>query len=282
MLRSCLRRAASRGYMVSRGCPRYNPAMPRIIAVANQKGGVGKTTTSLNLAAALAEAGHRVLLIDLDPQANASAGLSREGARPVSVYNVITDGLPLSEAVVPTEISGLDVAISHIDLSAAELELVSALAREYALRRALDKAQLTYDFVIIDCPPSLGLLTLNALVAAREVLIPVQCEFYALAGLAKLLDTVTRIRSALNAELSILGAVLTMYDSRTNLSRDVVDEVRRNFPARVFNTIVPRSVRLAESPSHGLPIILHDPEGAGAAAYRDLAREVAMLKETAV
>jgi chromosome partitioning protein len=255
--------------------------MPRIIAVANQKGGVGKTTTSLNLAAALAEAGQSVLLIDLDPQANATAGLSRDNARAQSIYNVITDGLPIADVICATDIRGLDLAVSHIDLSAAELELVSALAREYALRRALDKGNLSYDFVIIDCPPSLGLLTLNALVAANEVLIPVQCEFYALAGLAKLLDTVLRIRAALNAELAILGAVLTMYDSRTNLSRDVVDEVRRNFPARVFETIVPRSVRLAESPSHGLPIILHDPEGAGAAAYRDLAREVAGVKETA-
>jgi chromosome partitioning protein len=167
------------------------------------------------------------------------------------------------------------VAPSHIDLSASELELVSALAREYALKRALDKAHLSHDYVLIDCPPSLGLLTLNALVAAQEVLIPVQCEFYALAGLAKLLDTVGRIRVALNGELRLAGAVLTMYDARTNLSKEVVDEVRANFPGRVFSAVIPRSVRLAEAPGFGKPVSLHDPEGAGAHAYRELAAELA-------
>jgi chromosome partitioning protein len=249
--------------------------MPRVIAVANQKGGVGKTTTALNLAAALAEAGARVLLIDFDPQANATAGLAREAEPGRSTYNVVSDGVPLREIIVPTDIAGLDLAPSHIDLSAAELELVSALAREYALKRAIDKARLEYRFVIIDCPPSLGLLTLNALVAAHEVLIPVQCEFYALAGLAKLLDTVGRIRVALNAELGLAGAVLTMYDARTNLSKEVADEVRANFPGHVFRAVIPRSVRLAEAPSYGKPVSLHDPEGAGARAYRELAAELA-------
>jgi chromosome partitioning protein len=258
----------------------------RIIAVANQKGGVGKTTTSVSLAAALARQGHTTLLIDLDPQANASANLGVEVASGSSMYNVISDGLPLGEIIVPTSIERLALAPSHIDLSAAELELVSALAREYALKRCLDKASaagsLDYEFTIIDCPPSLGLLTLNALVAADEVLIPVQCEFFALAGLAKLIDTAARIRQMLNPGLKIAGAVMTMYDARTNLSRDVADEVRRNFPGPVFRTVIPRSVRLAEAPSHGVSIHEHDPGGVASLAYSELAAELCGAAEEAL
>jgi chromosome partitioning protein len=252
-----------------------------VVALANQKGGVGKTTTALNLAAALAEGGLRTLLIDLDPQANATTGLGMEPRPDASIYNVLVDSLPLQEATAKSRVPGLSVAMSHIDLSAAELELVSVLAREYVLKRALERSTLEYDIAVIDCPPSLGLLTLNALVAASEVVIPVQCEFYALAGLAKLLDTVSRIRTALNPALQIAGVVLTMADLRTNLARDVVSEVRGNFAGRVFESIIPRSVRLAEAPSYGLPITMYEPDGAAAQAYRELARELApRVKET--
>lgn len=253
--------------------------------MANQKGGVGKTTTAVSLAAALAGLGQRVLLLDLDPQANASSNLGVDAAPGESMYNVLTDGLPLGSILRQTEVGGLFLAPSHIDLSAAELELVSALAREYALKRALDRAkaagELNFDFIIIDCPPSLGLLTLNALVAADEVLIPVQCEFFALAGLAKLLDTAARIQQMLNPTLRIAGAVMTMYDTRTKLSRDVVNEVRNNFPGPVFDTLIPRSVRLAEAPSHGVSILGHDPQGPAAGAYRALAAELLAQREEA-
>ncbi|MDQ3645317.1 MAG: AAA family ATPase, partial [Actinomycetota bacterium] len=255
--------------------PGDRQAQSRIISVANQKGGVAKTTTSVNLAAALAQRGHRVLVVDIDPQANASTGLGIEHRTVTrSTYELLVHGVPLSEVAVPTAIAGLSCAPASADLAGAEIELVGALQRERKLSDALEGTTRGYDFVFLDCPPSLGLLTVNALVAAKDLIVPVQCEYYALEGLGQLLETAERIRRALNQDLRIAGLVLTMYDARTKLSSQVADEVRAHFDELVFKTVIPRSVRLSEAPSFGEPVLTLDPSSRGSIAYKLLAGEV--------
>lgn len=248
---------------------------PRVIAVANQKGGVGKTTTVVNLGACLAELGYRTLLVDLDPQANATTGVGVD-PRGVesSTYDVLIDEVPLAECVVSTDVANLWMAPANLDLAGAEIELVPAFSRELKLRQALDPVRSSYDIVLIDCPPSLGLLTVNALAAADEVLVPLQCEYYALEGLGQLLRNVELVQRNLNRGLHISMIVLVMYDARTKLSDQVAEEVRRHFGEKVCRTIVPRTVRLSEAPSFGQPIITYDPYSRGAIAYRSLAKEV--------
>ncbi len=246
-----------------------------VLAISNQKGGVGKTTTAISLAAALAEKGSRVLLVDLDPQANATSGLGVSKQQPRSIYGVLVRDEPIAQAIQPTSVPGLDIVPSSPDMAGAEVELVPLLAREFRLREALPKAG-EYDTVLIDCPPSLGLLTVNALVAADAVLVPVQCEYYALEGLAQLLATIEAVRVRLNARLEVLAIVLTMEDRRNRLSMQVTEEVIRHFPQLVARVRIPRAVRLAEAPSHGKPISVYDPGSRAAQAYSDLAQEVAM------
>jgi chromosome partitioning protein len=249
--------------------------MGRVIAVANQKGGVGKTTTAVNLAACLAEAGERVLVVDLDPQASATTGLGiRPAANRATVYECLLGERALTEAVLKTEIEHLDLVPSTRDLVGAELELVTVAGREHRLADALQPVRAEYDFVIVDCPPSLSLLTVNALRAADGVLVPLQCEYYALEGLTALLDTVGRVRDTLNPRLALDGLVLTMFDGRNSLARQVEAEVRKHFGDQVFRPVIPRNVRISESPSHGVPVVLYDRASRGAVAYRALAREV--------
>ncbi|MCI8469836.1 MAG: ParA family protein [Eggerthellaceae bacterium] len=247
----------------------------KIVAIINQKGGVGKSTTAINLAAALGEMGKQVLLVDLDPQGNCSSGLGIEkGNVENCIYDVLLNDLPIEEVIIPDVCPGLDIAPATINLAGAEVELVSEMARENRLKDAVGSMRGKYDFIFIDCPPSLGLLTVNALVAADKLLIPIQCEFYALEGVTKLLDSMKRVKSRLNPSLDIFGVLLTMYDSRTTLSKQVVDEVRGYFGRDVFDTPIPRTVKLSEAPSFGMPITEYDPKGKGSIAYIELAKEV--------
>jgi chromosome partitioning protein len=254
----------------------YMPrSAPRVLAVANQKGGVGKTTTAVNLGAGLAEIGFRVLVIDLDPQGNATTGLGIDGRTfDVSMYDVVMRDAKLEDAIEPTSLKNLFVAPATIDLAGAEIELVPTFSRELKLRRALESVMGDFDYILIDCPPSLGLITVNGLAAADEVLVPIQCEYYALEGLGQLLRNVHLVQANLNDKLEVTTIVLTMYDGRTKLAEQVADEVRAHFGSKVCRSVIPRTVRISEAPSFGQPITTFDPTSRGAIAYRELAKEV--------
>ncbi|HZS45104.1 MAG TPA: AAA family ATPase [Blastocatellia bacterium] len=249
--------------------------MGRIIAVANQKGGVGKTTTTINLAASLAVAEMKVLIVDADPQANSTSGLGiKKGSFPKSIYHVLTLGEPITDVILPTDLEGLWIAPSEKNLAGAEIELIEVPDREFVLKKVLHGLREQYDYILVDCPPSLGLLTLNALAAADSVLVPIQCEYFALEGVSELWDTLIRVRRSLNPDLTVEGFLLTMYDERTNLSSQVMADLRDFLGNQVFQTMIPRNVRLAEAPSHGKPIILYDIKSKGADSYLRLAKEV--------
>ena len=253
--------------------------MGKIISFSNQKGGVGKTTTCVNMAAYLARAGKKVLLVDLDPQGNATTGLGfSKGALKKSVYNVVIEGEEVKDNVLPTELEGLFILPSNIDLAGAEVDLVYKKNRDRVLRAALEKVKGSFDYILIDCPPSLGLLTINALSAADSAIIPIQSEYYALEGLSQLMNTISLVRQHLNRSLKVEGVVLTMYDGRSLISKQIAAEIKKYFSKKLYEIVIPRNVRLSEAPSHGKPILLHDPKCMGARAYAALTEE--FLKKT--
>jgi len=256
--------------------------MTKIVSLANQKGGVGKTTTAINLSASLAACERKVLLIDLDPQANATSGVGLSKNDEKSMYPVLTEGLNIREVIRTTELPMFHIAPSSVDLVAAEIELSDAIGREFHLRRALQEVASEYDYVLIDSPPSLGLLTINGLAAANSVLVPMQCEYFAIEGVAQLVNTIERVRDLVNPGLEIEGIALTMYDERMNLARQVAEEVRNHFGEKVYNSVIPRNVRLGEAPSFGKPIILYDIRSRGSEAYISLAREFIQRAENVI
>lgn len=247
--------------------------MGKIISVANQKGGVGKTTTAITLSSILAKKGKKVLLMDADPQGNATSGLGIEKEQQFSIYDVLIEDIEVENTLQSTQVKNLDLCPSNINLAGAEVQLVGLENREFRLKNKLENIKDKYDYIIIDCPPSLGLVTLNAFTASNSVLIPIQCEYYALEGLGQLLNTIELVRSHMNKELKIEGALLTMYDARTNLSNQVVNEVKKYFGDKVYKNVIPRNVRLSEAPSYGMPISLYDPRSKGSKAYEKFAKE---------